>query len=90
MAIVKIGIKSRDVEGILYDGTNIEEIKQFIATCDNASCWCLEENVQREDSSYILNVNHEFVPGNWVIKLISGNAYNFTPEMFEQDYYVIG
>ncbi|MDD5151510.1 MAG: hypothetical protein PHC28_13715 [Flavobacterium sp.] len=87
--IEKICIKSPVLEGIRYDGTNIEEIKEFILTGNNAHEWCFDEEINNSENFNKSEYNHAFTVGNWAIKLISGGIYNITPEMFHENYYII-
>ncbi|MFA6199031.1 MAG: hypothetical protein WC679_01330 [Bacteroidales bacterium] len=80
MAIEKIGLQ-QILEGIRYDGTNLQEIKEFVRTGKNIDEWVFEEDGD--------NYRSNFHVGHWAIKLITGKIYNITPEYFDENYHVI-
>lgn len=72
------------VEAIQFDGTNIEEIKEFAGDKVITECW------NRETSYYIairtLEGVMEALAGDYIIKGIKGEIYPCKPDIFEKTY----
>ena len=87
MTIEQIGIKPRKLEitGIQYDGTNLNEIADFVASSNNANEWIfIPSELKKYDKNGLILLK----PTDWVLKLFGDNTFIFSSEQFKQTYYI--
>lgn len=83
--------KPVEVEAIVWDGTNVDEIKEF---CGNVTHFDTQPNGTNNDTHYFLYINtlegKMYAPiGDYIIKGVNGEFYPCKPDIFEKSYDVI-